>query len=235
MGCQPSYLLQVLKEKAELTEDHALKLCQHLGFEDAETEYFVLLVRLSRASTTELVQFLQKKRLSLQAAASEFGSKVDAHSLLDSEKFLSQYFATWVASTLHVATSSKKFQTASALATRFGLPEEVVDSTLRFLEKFDLVTRDGRTFTFEGGSVHLPRNSVLNVPHQTGRRMQALRSVQLNDDEDVHFSSVFTLDRKTYVEVRKLVRDLVAESHRRIHAGGTDDVYGLCLDLFRVI
>lgn len=235
MGCQPSYLLQVLKQKAELTEDHGLKLCQHLGYDDEETEYFVLLLRISRAATSELVQFLQKKRITLQRESREIGPHVDAKALAESEKFLSQYFAGWIASTLHVATSSRKYQTNLALAERFSLPIETVDLALKFLEKADLVDRDGKNFSFSGASFHLPRTSALNTTHQTSRRLQALRSIELNDEEDVHFSSIFTLDRKTYLELRKQVRDLIADSHRRIHAGGTDEVYGLCLDLFRVI
>lgn len=235
MGCQPSYLLQVLKQKAELTEDHGLKLCQHLGYDEMETEYFILLLRKARAATRELVQFLEKKRIVIQQHSRELGPRVEAQSLLESEKFLSQYFASWIASTLHVATSAKKYQTVTVLADRFGLPTETVESVLKFLEKAKLVERDGKNFSFAGGSVHLPRQSALNTTHQTSRRMQALRSIEMNDEDDVHFSSIFTLDRKTYLEVRKQLRDLIADSHRRIHAGGTDEVYGLCLDLFRVV
>jgi uncharacterized protein (TIGR02147 family) len=235
MGCQPSYLLQVLKQKAELTEDHGLKLCQHLGYDDPETEYFVLMLRMARAATPELVRFLERKRAVLQREARELGPKVEARSFVESEKFLSQYFASWVASTLHIATSAKKYQTVSALAERFALPLETVEANLKFLEKAELVVREGKTFSFAGGSVHLPRHAALNTTHQTSRRMQALRSIEINDDEDVHFSSVFTLDRKTYLEIRKQLRELIADAHRRIHAGGTDEVYGLCLDLFRVI
>ncbi len=235
MGCQASYLLQVLKGKAELTEDHAIRLAHHLNLGDLQTEYVLLLLRISRAATQDLVQFLEKRRAELFRQQSDLENKVESRPLLDSEQFLSRYFSSWIPSTIHVATSSEKFQNAFAIAERLSLPIGIVEDTLSFLEKHSLIKRQGKDFLFNGGSIHLPRRSALNEAHQSSRRIQALRSIQQQNNESLHFSSVFTLDEKALKELKHMITQLIESSHKKIHDAGTDEIYAMNMDLFKVV
>src|SRR5437868_6404098 len=107
MGCQAAYFSQVLKGTAELTEDHALKLVQYLGYSELEAEYFILLVRLGRASTPDLASYLEKRRQKLVQQSEDLKNKVESKSLSDVESILSRYFTNWLPSTIHIATSSE--------------------------------------------------------------------------------------------------------------------------------
>lgn len=235
MGCQASYLLQVLKEKAELTEDHVIRLAHHLNLGDLQTEYFLQLLRISRAATKDLIQFLEKRRADLMRQQSDLENKVESRPLLDSEQFLSRYFSSWIPSTIHVATSSEKFQSPSAIAERLSLPINIVEDTLNFLEEYSLIKRRGKDFLFASGSIHLPRRSALNEAHQSGRRIQVLRSIQQQNNESLHFSSVFTLDEKSFKELKHMMTQFIEGSHKKIHEAGTDEIYAMSMDLFQVV
>ena len=51
IGCQRSYLSQVLHAKAQLTKDQAWNLCTFFGLPEMEATYFECLVDFERAST----------------------------------------------------------------------------------------------------------------------------------------------------------------------------------------
>ncbi len=235
MGCQASYLIQVLKGQAELTEDQTLRLAKHLDLKNLETEYLLTLLRQTRAASRELVGFLEQRRLALLEESQEFKNRIGAKSPATTKKFLGQYFSDPWPSTLHIATSSKSYQTVAALAERFGLSEKKVLGIMEFLEVNRLVRKENGNFVFEGESVHLPRNSPIHESHQVGRRLQALTALHKGDPENLHFSSVFTLDKKSHRELKKLFVQMAEKSHDVIHHGGTDEVYSICLDLFRVL
>jgi len=234
MGCQAAYLSQVLKEKAELTEDHALKLVTHLRLSDFDSEYFMLMLRMARAGTPELVRYLDQKRQEMARQSHDLSNKIKGKLVSSSEKVLSDYFASWIPSTIHIATSSEKFQSPQAIARHLCLQVENVESVLRFLEQSHLVENRSGQYVFAGGSFHLPRSSPLDQTHQTNRRLQALQAIQKNNPANIHFSSLFTADVETFIEVKKMITQYIEESHRKIHSSGTDNIYSMCLDVFEI-
>lgn len=235
MGCQAAYLTQVLTGKAELTEDHAYRLARHLELPKLEFNYLILLVRLARARTNDLRLFLEAERLGMVAEHKEVHSRLESDDV-SNEVFTRKYFSNWFTSAIHIATSSESYQTVEALSARLGLPKKIVLDTLKFLEESNLVQKEGGRWTFRGGPIHLDRKSDLGRAFQVHRRIQAIKAIQQDDGaENLHFSSVFTLDKDTFQELRKVFLDVIEQSHKKIHAGGTEELYALTLDVFEVV
>jgi uncharacterized protein (TIGR02147 family) len=232
MNCQAAYLSQVLRGKVELTEDHGLKLTQFLKLNSYEADYFLILLRHSRAATPELRTYLENKREELKLQNAEMKNKVGAKSARDSEAFLSKYFSSAIPSTIHIATSSKNYQTVESLAERFSLSKENVEEILAFLEKYKLVKKENNRFVFSGESVHLPKSSDLHRPYQSSYRVKAIRSIEEKSEDDLHFSSVFTIDKKHYKDVLEVMKKAIEDSHKIIHSSGTEEVYTLVMDFF---
>lgn len=235
MNCQAAYLSQVLRGKVDLTEDHGLKLTQFLKLNDLESDYFLILLRMGRAVTKELKNYLEERRVELLTHRDDLKNKVGAKSARDTEAFLSRYFSSWIPLTLHIATSSAHFQSIEALAQRFNLDESVVKENLFFLEKYHLVERSGTQWKFSGESIHLPKTSALSEPFQVSLRTQVIKSIQHKSVNDLHFSSVFTIDKKSYSDILEICNRAIEDSHKVIHQSGTEEVYALSLDLFKVI
>lgn len=235
MGCQAAYLSQVLKEKAELTDDQALRLTKYLGFSPLESEYFLTLIRLRRAASVELKKYLTKQLAGIAQTADEMRHRADATTVNLQEKILSTYFSSWIPATLHVATSSPNFQTVSALAHRFGLSEKKVEDVLQFLATAGFVERRDHKWCFSGGSIHLPKESVFHITQQVAHRHQVIRSIECRSGDDLHFSSVFTIDQEDFQKLKAQMRDWVQKTQKKIHASGTEEVYMFCLDMFCVV
>jgi len=235
MGCQAAYLSQVLKGGANLTDDHGLKLAQFLKFSELETDYWLTLLRLERAATPELKKHLEAARDRIAQAAGELKNRSDAETMEIDERTLAAYFGSWLAPTLHVATSSSRLRTAGALAERFCLSEKKVEEVLRFLQQAGFVHKRGPEWHFSGTSVHLPRQSPHHTAHQMHHRQQAMRSLELLDERDLHFSSVFTMAPADFERLREKMTDWIASAQKDIHKSGSEEVYAICLDMFRVV
>jgi uncharacterized protein (TIGR02147 family) len=233
MGCQAAYLSQVLREKAEFTEDHSIKLVQYLSLSEMESEYFMTLVRASRAGTTELRAYLENKREQLKYQSQELKNHVDAKTAFESESFATRYFASWIPLSVHIATSSKNYQTVEQISERFQLSSKTVKETLLFLEQAGLVVQENESWKFFGGSVHLPKKSPMNEIHQVNCRLQSIKAIQARQVEDLNFFSTFTIDPKGFSELKKILTETIEKSQKLIHKSGTDEVYSLSIDLFK--
>jgi hypothetical protein len=165
----------------------------------------------------------------------ELESKVKTEQVLNSEKFLARYFGSWLPSTIHMATSSESFQTVESLAKRLSVSKEHVEEVLQFLSEVQLVKKEGSRYRYGTGSIYLPRSADLNEAHQTARRVQALRSIAKGDADDMHFASIFTLNKKDLEQIKKIFSEAVKTSHEKIQSSGTEELYGICLDVFAVV
>ena len=61
IGCQASYLSQILNGKPDLTLDQAHKINQLFAHDKIESRFFILLVEYYRASSAELKEFINEQ------------------------------------------------------------------------------------------------------------------------------------------------------------------------------
>lgn len=233
LGCQAAYLYQVLKGKAELTEDQAFKTTLFLKFNEEEREYFFCLVRYAKASSLELRRFLEKEVERKIQNHKDLKNRVDAPRPHEDNEFWDYYFSSIIPSSVHMLTSSKKYQNIKNLAQKLFLSEEEILFHLHRLHERKLVHFDGKIWTYANSSIHFPKDSKFNHQMQKSRRIQCLSVLnQSLQDENVHFSSLFTLDGESLEKLRSLIGDFVQNAHGIIHQGGMDEMYILNLDLF---
>ncbi len=233
MNCQAAYLSQVLGDRAELTEDHGMKLCIYLEFNDAETEYFLLILRISRAGTKPLLSYLEQQRDRLQQLHHELSSRISSEKNEETNELNIYYCSSWIPSVIHTATSCETLQTSVAIAQRFRLEKGLVEYHLQILEKYLLVSFQEHRWVFQGRSTHFTKNSALDQIFQLSRRMLALNSLSNRLPQDIHYSVVFSANQETVNRIRDLLFDSIEKMHKQVEPSPSEDVYSACIDLFR--
>jgi len=235
LGCQASYLYQVLKGKAELTEDQAFKTTTFFKFNELERDYFLCLVRFSKATSPELRKFLSSEIEKKSAQYADLKNRVNApHAPVD-DAFWDYYFATTLPSSIHILTSSENYQTVKALAQKLCVSEEEVLNHLNRLEEKKLVRHADKKWQYAHSSIHFANDSKFNQQLQSGRRVQALSTLEkVGATQNTHFSTLFTLDKESHKKLQDLIAKFVENAHGVIHKGGTDEGYILNLDLFEI-
>jgi uncharacterized protein (TIGR02147 family) len=235
-GCQPSYLSQALRGRVHLTEDHLAGIASFLRLRADETEFLLLLLREERAGTPALRRVLADQKARLQAKRKVLKHRVgDAGPAPLSEADTGAYFTSWVPTAVHLLTSDPAFGTAEAIAERLELPLPRVTETIRFLERVGLVVQGKQGWRYAQGSFHLPRNSPWRPALHASRRELAARSVSSGAKDAVHFTSLFTISRADLRKLEQMAADFVQKAQEKIHASGTEELAGICLDVFAVV
>lgn len=234
-GCQASYFSQMLKDRVHLTEDQAIGVAEYLQLSHKEMEHFMLLLRWEKAGTEKLKNFLKKAIEESIKGQLNLSYQVGAARIVYSEEDLGKYFSSWIPSAVHLLTSSPNFNTAEQISKRLGVPKEKIFEALQLLLKMGFVQNRGDRWQFSKGSMHVEKESPWQSPMQASRRHLAMCSILENPPEAVHFSSLFTIDKDDFGELKKMTSRYIQKSHEKIKTSGTEELYCLCLDLFEVI
>ncbi|WP_413612338.1 TIGR02147 family protein [Bdellovibrio sp. HCB-110] len=235
LGCQASYLYQILKGKADLTEDQAFKVTTFLKFAEVERDFFMCLVRFAKASSPELRQFLSGEIERKIKSHQDLKNRIQADNPPNNDDFWEHYFATLIPSHVHILTSSKKYQTVKSLSQKLNLPEDEILRHLKQLQSMKMVDYKDKKWVYLSSSIHFAKDSRFNLQMQKNRRIQSLSALnEALTSEDTHFSSLFTLDPDSLKKLQSLIADFVQNSHSIVHRGGTDEAYVLNLDLFEI-
>lgn len=233
LECQSAYLYQVLKGSGHLTEDQAYKVTTYFNFSYWEQQYWLLLVRLEKASTPDLRAYLEAEIKKCKIEELNLKNKADSEVAQDEAVVWDYYFSGLLPSAIHLLTSSPKYQTIDAIAKKLGSDTQSVKTHLEQLFSYGFVKMKDKKWHHASPSYHFPKDSKYNQGVQIMRRSQALSKVLSQKSEgDTFFSSCFTLDAESYEKLRHKVADFVKSSQKIVHAGGSDEPYILSIDLF---
>jgi len=233
MNCQAAYLSQVIKDKSELTEEQGIRLCHFLDFKRLETEYFLTILRISRAGTEDLKKYLQVSRDALVKSYHEISERVDISKNLETHEGMIFYCSSWIPPMIHLLTSMEKYQTIEALAKRLNLDESVIQKYLQSLLKYNFLTFENKRWIFKGDSFHIPKGSALDLSFMTNHRLYTLSHLPMRSEGDVHYSKMVTLDQATAAKIRQTIIDFLDQNNRYVEAAPEEDVYSFSIDFFK--
>ena len=233
IGCQPSYLSQVLHSHVHLTPDQAYLTTTFFSLGEDECEYFLALVDFARAASPEFKKKLTNKMNDLRSRNQEIGQKLKRKSL---ENFQDQnlYYSSWIWGALHVLVAVPEYQTIDAISKRLNLSSEVLLPILQKLESFGFIKNENGKWTYVGGEVHLPRQSPLISLHHNNWRQRAILDSQKNSDEGIHFSGAYVLAKKDVEKIKELVQGLITAANAVAGPSESEELVCLNCDFFIV-
>lgn len=233
VGCQTAYISQVILGPAHLSAEQAEKLAQFFKFTEDETEYFLLLVQKDRAGTETLRIHCLRKIGKIQDHRAQLKSRIDPEVQLKSAAQVT-YFSSWIYSAVHVLTTIPTFQTRERISSRLQLPLPVIDEVLKFLVASQLVKKDGGTLKPGMARLHLPHDSPLVGRHHINWRLQAIRDLEIRNDESLHYSSCVSISKKDAADIREQLLKMIERAKAQIKASPEEELYSLCLDFFEL-
>lgn len=233
IGCQASYLSQILTGKPDLTLDQAHKLNQFFLHDKIESKHFIYLVELGKATTKELREFLLEQIQELQQSRFDLKKRLKKTDQI-SDEAMNKYYSTWFYSAIHIALAVPELQNARSIAKKFNLPEEMVASVIQFLEECGLVEKEQGTYKFTKMRIHLDRNSDFIQRHHINWRSQTLQSVEKNLPDDLHFSTVFAISKSDFKNIKEIFIQAIESARAIIRPSESEEVYAITMDVFKV-
>lgn len=234
LKCQPSFLSRVIKTEAHITPDQAFLLTKFLDLSPNEADYFQTLVLYERASDPEYRSHLASRAVTLRQAHDDLRNKMKKQDYSGAGGVdQAVYFSSWATMAVHFLTSVPAFQTSAAMAGRLGLPESSILPILQSLERSGFVKHDRKTWRYERGQFHLPKDSPFVVFLHQNWRARAVLNSQNAGTESVHFTNVFTLSKSDYARIRDLLLHFISEANKIGSPSKPEEGVALTCDFFK--
>jgi len=236
IGCQATYVIKVLKEDAQFTEDQAFRAAGFLGLREKELEYLLDLARLDRISDPEAKKYLLTVIETKAHAAQSVRNRVKGSSFERSLEAQLRYFSSVKPSLIHIATDCPHLQIPSEISKRLRIDLTEVRETLAFLEEQGLVAGgpNGR-YIHTGKMIHLPKGSPLQPLFQRLRREMIMRRLDEPEGErDLHFSMALVTSKHHLDRLRQDLLRFIEQMTSDLPHEKSEELAVLAFDFFPV-
>jgi uncharacterized protein (TIGR02147 family) len=233
LQCQPGYVSQILSGAAHLSPEQAEAANQFFGHNEDQSEFLLLLVLHARAGSVQLrntfarqIERARERHLNLKTRF-KVPNAVSAQAQ-------STFYSHWIYAAVLTAITVPALQTLPSLAEHFHLSKKKITQVLEFLVSNGLATEEKGRFQPGTLRTHLGKDSPLLSKHHINWRMQAIRSLDAEANDDLHYSSVFSASAEDLEQIRVKIVALLSELKETIRISKEEEVHSLCLDLFKI-
>ena len=233
LGCQPSYLSQILSGKPDLTIEQAHKLNSLFMHDKTESRYFILLVEKGRAITKELRDFFHEQIAEMQETRFDLKRRLKETDQVTKEN-LDKYYSSWLYAAVHMALALPEMNNPKSVAARLNIPENMALEIMKFLESAGLVELVNGKYEFTKMRIHLDRDSHFIQRHHINWRSQALQSVEKNFHDDLHFSTAFAVSEEDFKKIKEIFVQSIASAREVIKPSPPEEIYSITLDVFKI-
>jgi hypothetical protein len=193
----------------------------------------MLVLNYSTAGTQSLKKFLKIRLERLRNSRLVIKDRVEVKKTLSRED-QAKYYSAWYFATIHVMLTIPQFQTKESIANHLKISPKLVTEVLEFLISVNLAVKSGTKFSTGSTQIHLEKDSPLISKHHTNWRMAAIRSFENEADEDLHFSSVFTLTEKDAHKIREILVTSIENTVSIVKDAKEESTMAMTLDFFKV-
>lgn len=233
-GMHSSVLSQVFQGQRDLTNEQAVAVAAHLGLDENETLYFLLLTQFSRAGTERLKTLLQKQMNDLRDAQNQVENRVKPSRALSAEE-KAVFYSNWFYSAMRVLSAIPEFQNKEALRKKVGLSPEKFRQILDFLLEQGLCQEsEGKLLPAEQ-STHIGGESPLVSRHHANWRLRAMEKHPAMDlQRELAFTSSMALSEKDVLRVRAKLLETIEEICGWVDPSPSEKAYFLNLDWLEI-
>lgn len=236
IGCNNAFVSQVLNTHANFSLEQGLSICQFLELSDDEERYFLFLIDHDRAGTAALKEHFRRLLDEISVKYLNIKDRVKHEHVSLSGEAEARYYSQWYYAAIHMLVGLPEFRKKQEIASALRLSEGIVERVITFLLSNQLlVEKDGR-FLPGPSYLHLQRDSP-NIPkHHTNWRMQAVQSLEFDDHEDVHYSTISTFSREDAEHLRAKFVDEIQSYVKTVSASKKEEtMYCFNLDFFKMV
>jgi len=230
--CSPSWVTRVLNGSVHLTPDQALGIASAMNLNDTETDYFLTLVDLDRASTLQLKKRLQKKIDELKREGRKLASSIKTDSLVSEEKSV-RYYSTWLYPAIHVACMVKALR-ADEIAKQFHLAESAINESLHELNKLGLLVKEGMHWKATSTNVHLRADHPAAKVAHVAWRNRTIQHLFEGHQDGLHYSAVHCLSRSDLEKLHAQLKKAILDCRNTIEKSPSEALAVFCVDWYQL-
>ena len=235
LNAHTTLISQIFKGNRDLSMEQAFQLCDYLGLNKIETDYFLLLVSKERSGNFKLKDYYQNKIESLQNELQDMKSRIKAKKIL-SETDKALFYSNWFYSAIRIATSIEGIETRDQISEFINLPHKVVNQVIDFLLSVSLLFEEDGILKIGPAITHLEANSPLIARHHANWRVKAMERHPKLSESEFCFSAPLTIADKDASKVRQILKDAIEQISDIVRQSDPiDQIYCVNIDWFKPI
>lgn len=231
---QPAFISQVLARKFSLSIEHADLANHFFDHISEESTFFILLVSRDRAGSQSLkkhyneqINSILKKRLLI---TERLGKKTEV-----SDQAKGIYYSSWMYSGIHVGATIEGINSKQDLAKALNLPAQTVGQVLDFLVENNLLEKKEEKYLWTDSWIRLDKTSPHIIKHHNNWRNKAIQNLEIQTDEDLHYSGLFSMDQKTANKIKDQLIESIKTNLKLIEDSPERELYVLNADFFNLL
>lgn len=235
LGVQLSFISLVLAGDLDFAPEHGMKIAQFFELNEEETEYLILMIQRDRAGSPDLKKFTQNLLNKITQARSEIQNRVkksDRKKLSTDQ--LMEYYGAWFHTAVHMVLRNPEKRDPDVIAETLMVSRKDVKKSLETLEKLGFISVEKGKIVPLDQRFHLGEHPLALRVHHTNWRQACVRSLDEGDADDLHYTSVMSIDREAAEKIKAIFLESVEKMEPAIMDASDRDVYAICMDLFKV-
>ena len=231
LSCQTAFVSQVLNGNPNFSLEQGVKLNSFFEHTRDEARFFLLLLQLERAGSSDLKDFFKLEMKEILDIRSDLKNRLK---IKNSLKAVDQqiYYSSWLYACIHMLVAIPEYRTSQAIARHLNLPREKVMEVLNFLEETALIQLNGAHYEIGITKIHLSKDSPQIQRHHTNWRMQAIRAIDINEAADLHYSTIVSMSRSDIPRVKEVLIKAIEECRLIIRDSKEEKCQSICIDFF---
>jgi uncharacterized protein (TIGR02147 family) len=233
IGCQSSFLSQVLNGDVNFSLEHSAKINKFFGHDEKESEYFILLVLMERAGSIDLKDHFEKQIEKILKERLEIKERIKSSNDLSSIDYV-LYYSQWYYAAIHILCAIPEFENERQIADKLNLPIEIVKKALNFLIEKNLVSLKKGKLSIGKARIHIDRKSPLFIQHNTNWKIEAIKALEQIKHDSLHYSGVLALSKVDYKAIKEIYLRAIEQSEAILKDSPEEVLISVSMDLFEV-
>ncbi|MEC9281460.1 MAG: TIGR02147 family protein [Bdellovibrionota bacterium] len=231
----PVVISQVLSGARMFTTEQAFATADFLDLSPLEKDYFMAIVNKERAGTKALSQYYNEQASIALGKHSEIQNRIKNTKELD-DNVKAIYYSEWYYSAIKLIVCNPEVNTAEDIAEVLPIPLQRIREVLQFLEEYQLIAKNGTSYSWKASSTHVPASSPLVNRHHQNWRVRAANNMLREKDntEEIFFTSPMIIDGACAVKLRERILNFISSSQKLTTEAPSDKLFCLNIDLFEV-
>lgn len=230
-GISSSLLTQILSETKQLSTEQAYEIALHINFAEKETDYFLILVDISRAGSVKLKERLRKKMAEMRSESMRVSAKVTRDIVLTEEQ-KAIYYSNWIYTGVRNLVPTPHGKTIKDLSAKLHLPENKVESAIQFLIDVNLLEKTENGLEHRRGYTHLDSTHPLIFRHHQNWRQKAIQQMDNYKENHLHYTCPMALPLSAVVQLRAKLIEEIKALNTAVGDRDPEVAYCLNIDLF---
>lgn len=230
IDCDPTYVSSVLNEKADFSLEQGIKVNEFFGHSKNQAKFFICQIEYARAGNHELKDHFFSQLRDMKKLYIIF-PEVENEKLPDDR--IKKYFSNWYISAIHVLIQIEEYRTYENICKLIDLPKDQVAQVLEFLIESELISYDGKKYTYIAKDV-LWQDKCPASYHISWRGV-ALRDIKNfgKSKNKILGSLIVPMSRETEKKVVQIFSDAIREAYSLARSDEKKEVVkAIVLDYF---